>query len=463
MKCPQCNFEDNTVDAICCGGCGQGLVPPQPLTEAAIDGPPNQTCELKLEVRFGEPTPDAPCCLFARLTNHRTALAAVHFSIDCETLDESLSQRMHQLKLRPNAQHIFNDNFNATPGHHLIHFTVVLDDRPFCGWADLNIPTPQQRVINFQGPVVHNQGDYMVGDHQLAMTISLADGQPIRANEFVEIALQPQTHGPTAVVRKQRFQPRQYRPAGSNRLILCLKLGERGRRLHILGGRSHLVGRGRAVDLRLRVPPQDDPTEKKTERISREHAQIAFDAQGVRWIEKSTLGTEVCGATPPNHYITKPDARTWRRRIKLSPANVLPLDCRGFEDQLPMSDHELYKRFVQHELGNAYVDAVGPVQAVGIQREDSWAAEQEYLLLQHSALIGTGNHCAVQVLGSQLQAAHAYLHFLGGGFWLEKVQPTCEITVNGQPLLEDKLLPLVPHMAIELPGLSISTETWPQD
>jgi hypothetical protein len=351
------------------------------------------------------------------------------------------------------------NSFVATVGHHAINFTVEYANRRFYGNVDLNVCEQRDQMVNIRGPVVHNQGDYMIGDHEIAMNISLANGQNAVMPEYVEVELRPNA-GATQV-RKRRFQPATYRTEESRYLSLVLQYGDWKRQVLVSGGTVHRLGRGRYSDLLLRVPPNEDPGERNSERISRSHATVEFCEDGFRWTDRSTHGTRVVGGQQAQQRLVNSQAGVWQNRVRLNVADVLPLACQSFSNQLHVSDLEIYRRFVTRELHAAYVQTVGPSQAVRIRREDSWADQEEYLLLQHSALIGSDVDCAIQAPGSSVHFAHAYLHFLGGSFWLEQVQPSCRITIYGSELSHHALIPLRPWMDIVLGELRIRTQTWP--
>jgi hypothetical protein len=147
--------------------------------------------------------------------------------------------------------------------------------------------------------------------------------------------------------------------------------------------------------------------------------------------------------------------------MKLNPAGVLPLKFKLYPCPENL-DTAQYRKFVRTELKKEYLDPLGPYHAVTIKREDSWALEEEYLLLQHSTLIGSREKCSIQVLCSSIRTKHAYLHFFGGNFWLERVNKKAAITVDEQELPLHYLTPLVEDMEIQLGNVLLTVESYSQ-
>ncbi|MBL8890086.1 MAG: FHA domain-containing protein [Planctomycetaceae bacterium] len=470
MNCPHCGFSENLSEAVCCGGCGKRLArptvvePTPPIPRRHVSEPTSPSvattsCEIQLEVRCGVATPDAPCSLFLRVTNQKVKTKAVEVSIDSPSLDASLGTTIQALQLGGHSvQTLLPVTFQASLGHHAIQFQVDVDGTRFYGVYGLDVSKRGNQVVNVHGHTINHQGDYDIGDKSYVTNVTLSSGAVSSASEFIVVPLEQRNA--TQQVRKQRFRPQDYRPEPGSCLALRLEYGENRRRLLLYGGQSQVIGR--RGDLRLVCHPSRDPHEKNSESISREHAVVEFKNDGVYWRELSQNGTSCVAASGRRKLLGPGDRQLLSSDMVFNPADVLPLRVRLFVAQVREPDIPDYERFVTSELRAQPAELAGAVQAVGIQRQDQWASQEEYLLLQHSVLIGRAEDCAIQIDEPTLGPHHAYIHFLGGSFWLEMFHPRHPVTIDGHPHLPHHLVPLLPRTEIRLGNLRISPEMVPK-
>lgn len=215
----------------------------------------------------------------------------------------------------------------------------------------------------------------------------------------------------------------------ASRLTLQITGKTQSRQLVLFGGKSISLGRSREVDLQLLCSSEDDPHERNSEVISREHATLEFAQQGVNWIDRSTAGTEFRSrkGTPISMERGESGLEPIQR---LSPGGVLPLCVYSLEHQV--HDLDAYESFVERELDKKWLPTIGSVQAIRLTREDSWSTEEEYILIQHSVAVGRGDGCGIRIDDPSVELSHAWIHFLGGLFWLEPVSERSVVRFNSE-------------------------------
>lgn len=218
------------------------------------------------------------------------------------------------------------------------------------------------------------------------------------------------------------------------------------------------LGKQRDVnDLVLRLLPASScENVDATARISREHAELAFATRGVAWRNlRCANGTQIGGDTHPAEMSV-----LLRSGEIVVPAGVLKLRCDLFYDD-PIRDDPSYLRFVQLRRdasdGRDPEDPspIGPVASVRLRRVDN-LPQEEYVLLQRAAYVGSGPACAIQIPHPTVQRVHAQMLLLGGRLWLEPTQELADTLVDNQRVPRDHLVPLRPALSIRLGQVDIT-------
>ncbi len=431
-----CGFRENLSDAKWCGGCGQPLV--------------------FLEVRFGQVVPNYSSFVVPRITNASNAIASIVFSAECLALGLK-GERSIRAELDPNASIDLHEiSFLAVPGSHRIKFLVDINIERFFGACDLHVRDQQQNLV-VHSPAIQNRGEYLIGDHTVEMNVNLS--QHVETDPgFTKVPLSKPNY--QDILRKRCH-------ANANigiipltsRLTLQFKDATHARQIVLFGGQNISLGRGSDVDLQLLCSTEDDPKERNSEVISREHATLEFAQQGVKWIDQSTVGTEFRSRNGTTRYVKQAESSLASVQ-RLSPGGVLPLCVYSLEHQV----HDLspYEDFVERELNKKWSPAIGSIQAIRLTREDSWSTQEEYILLQHSVAIGCGDGCGIHIDAPSIELRHAWIHYLGGLFWLEPVADKSVVLHNDEQVVRHRLAPLRAFSHIQLGDIVVVVAPYAQ-
>ncbi len=177
-------------------------------------------------------------------------------------------------------------------GTHNVELDLEINGSIFQGLFQLTVANSSKPVI-FQGPLFDMKGDVIVGDHQVTMNVSVPGNHAITSDGFSTVLLNLKST--RQITRKQTFLTHDNPQQKNKRLAIRIEQKDDTRRIILSGGISHRLGRnGKSVDIQLVCPMKDDPDERKSEQISRNHALIEFGGKAVRWSDSSSYGTD-CG------------------------------------------------------------------------------------------------------------------------------------------------------------------------
>lgn len=284
--CHHCRFRLNSGDAKFCGACGKPLLVTGGLPVDERTSPSEVEIPIALELRIRQLQPNSPCTLSARVRNLTDDRFDVEFSPECQQIGELCGHRVYSLSLRPMATCDFPPiSFTASVGSHVVELAVDVAGRNrLFGYFELDICERMQNMV-IHGPQIHNQGDYMIGDHSVTMNFNLADGQAFQADRYVCVPLSAEKNRPQ--IRKRAFGERL--ESGESRIVLEWKAAGRTHKTLLFGGTVLSFGRGVDVNLRTYLPYNEDPAEVASENISRSHGRLEFTKDGIRLVDKSRL------------------------------------------------------------------------------------------------------------------------------------------------------------------------------
>jgi len=201
----------------------------------------------------------------------------------------------------------------------------------------------------------------------------------------------------------------------------------------------------------LRALPPSPENLDATERISRKHAKICFEAGGIVW-----KNLQCSGGTAINDRMLGPDgASLLSQNLGIEVADAVALRCDLFLGNGD-ENREVYRRF-ERSLNAVPTSANSSrPRAVRLRRLDALANYEEYLLFQGAISIGRDPACELSIADTSLSHIHARIHILADGLWLEPCQVRKPTLANGRQVPLDCLLPLVPPLVMQLGELEIS-------
>lgn len=234
-----------------------------------------------------------------------------------------------------------------------------------------------------------------------------------------------------------------------------------GKRILLRGETTVHLGRERTNEIITRFLPRSEENDKLTASISRKHARIDLDAEGLVVTDLgSTVGTTLGGMRVDRPLLLPASAQSVDLVLADHPG-VKPYGCRL--DLIPACGTQEHRE-LDAEISEASRTPLPAhwrtARAAGIAAiriEPPKQANGETVLVAfHEASLGSSPGCAVQVTGTGVAPLHASLFQLGGAWWLLNLSK--ETRVNDTPVQVLDLVALSPGMTLRLGKADVKFE-----
>jgi hypothetical protein len=463
MYCPQCNQPVSEAYRFC-PECGSQVVAapagPVPSDVHETAGPVTVTdapeeklaaaaaaseCPIALEVmRSGSLRTGDRGLLQVRLTN-RDPKHELFVELDVTSSLKLMEPSFFELELDPGESVRNHQPFSIVQtGQHRFTFKVAVANG---------------KRERFEGQTQNNEGRFNVGN-EMGLNLNLGKDQASGpAQEFI----------PVPLARPGRVRTRQLKrvfkgfehvdPYKTSRMCLHFHTAPGVTRTYcILAQQRASVGKQRGRDIVLRTLPPSPENNQLTQRISREHAHIEFDAIGAVWhnAPRCSNGT-IIDEVP----LQGGESALLRQGSVIRVAEALTLTCGSYYND-PVDNEPGYARFCEDLGAEPGTEPLGNARAVRLVRNDELAETEQYLLIQRGVSIGSGPTCPIHLNDPTVGPIHAHVVHLAGSFWLEAAQTLNPTLVEGNELPRHRLVPLKPNSVFQLGNVVVTATAWQQ-
>ena len=257
------------------------------------------------------------------------------------------------------------------------------------------------------------------------------------------------------------------RPHVIDRLKLVMGTGEEQRKIFIFAKDWLYLGRDAEADRektdgqhikndimvrRLPITPNSDNF-RRTVNVSKTHAGLQLRPDGLYMEDWSKKGTELTGTKVlPGQPVRLPD----KCGIKIADALDLCVQVfrRGLEEEFEVQGDERDAKRAGSLLG---MEQRGPIDAVHITRTDN-ASQHEYVWVLRQAVMGCDDDYPIALCGPGTTDRYANLVRYRNAFFLHKLEPHVNVSIDGHDLSEEDLYPLAPGCEITIGTIVMKCE-----
>ncbi len=390
-----------------------------------------------------------------RVTNvGPTPISALEFSVGA-TL-QIQSHAAFEFQLHPGEVGESSVVLAATcPGEHEVLFTCSMPaGQEFVGRLPFTVkePTESTQVINYTD-ARQIQGRVVVGTEGGRLeTAGIQLNKESIPADYAEVLLRRPARV-RHILTKQLHGV--FRSTNCDRLSLEIPQTDTVLNLGLLATREISLGRNRdANDVVLRVAPID---EDRTAKISRQHARLRFESEGITWENLECRHGTLVGETA----LAKFESFRVFQGAVISPAGQLPLKFTIFPNDQSNSE-TVYERIARQVGIETSPGTIGPVSAARIERLDGLQLSESYIFMQGSLILGASPACQIPLNAASVSPLHAKLSWFGNSFWLEPLQDARLTLVDGQPVPMNHVAQLRQHMHIQLGETEIAVHPFRQ-
>ena len=239
----------------------------------------------------------------------------------------------------------------------------------------------------------------------------------------------------------------------------CLQMSD-GRNIVLLAQEQIKFGRNRDMDIVTRFLPRGADNDDKTRKLSRFHFVATFGDEGLEFINRSTSGIEI-------NFDRVVDTWTlsglgFSETTKISLGDL-------FSGQLSMAivsfSSDAYKSRYSYGKERRRIELFAEsehlrwnklwrfgellnLDAIRIERENN-LTEEEYVVVCQQALIGAAeNKCSIHI--PDVSNIAARILYIGSTFWLNRLDDSLEVSVDGHSLDANEMVPLAPGQTLAI-------------